>query len=188
MNHISRWNERYRDRSRETLSGPRPYLIRHAGLLPHRGLAIDIAMGLGGNAGFLLGLGLDVIGVDGAEIAVREAKSRHPQLMAVITDLQNFSLPAASFDVILNFYYLQRSLWDVYIQALKPGGLLIFETLSHQMHELRPDIDLEFLLRPGELVQAFSQLEIIDQREGREEGRQGHPRFTGSIVARKKAG
>jgi hypothetical protein len=32
------------------------------------------------------------------------------------------------FDVILNFYYLSRLLWDTYRKALKPGGLLFFET------------------------------------------------------------
>lgn len=185
MTHIAHWNERYRDKRFESFYDPRPYLVEHAHLLPPAGLAVDIAMGLGGNAGFLLERGLNVLGVDGAEVAVREARARHPRLMAVIADLEHFYLPSGRFDVILNFFYLQRSLWPAYIRALQPGGVLVFETLTIAMRELRPDIDPEFLLQPGELLAAFPGLEVLDYREGWDSGRRGHRRATASLIARK---
>jgi hypothetical protein len=53
------------------------------------------------------------------------------------------------------------------------------------MRDLRPEIDPEFLLKPGELLQAFSELEVLDSRAGWEEGRRGHRRATASLIARK---
>jgi hypothetical protein len=58
-----RWNARYQMDMRESFERPRPFLVEHAHLLPSSGLALDIAMGLGGNAGFYW-LRLRVIGVD----------------------------------------------------------------------------------------------------------------------------
>jgi tellurite methyltransferase len=187
LNDAERWNVRYREKRYETFTDPRPYLIEHSHLLPYRGLAIDIAMGPGGNAGFLIEHGLEVIGVDVADEAVRLAKQAHPRLMAVIADLELFYLPPEMFDVILNFYYLQRSLWKSMTAALKPGGILIFETLSLAEREIRPDIDPEYLLAPDELKNAFHDLEILDYREGWDTGRRGHQRATASLIGRKNS-
>ena len=140
-----RWNERYRENKHfSTFNSPRAFLIEHADLLPKQGLALDAAMGLGGNAGFLLERGLKVIGVDISEVAVRQAKARLPELMAVEADLTQFYLPDNTFDVIINFFYLQRDLWPQYVRALRPGGWLVLETLTHPrrrggQHLLDPD-------------------------------------------------
>jgi len=122
-------------------------------------------MGLGGNAAFLLARGLHVIGLDISEVAVRAAKARWPGLHAAVVDLSHFNLPAATFDVIVNFYFLDRRLWPMYRRALKPGGVLIIETLTHEMLTVRPDIDPIYLLKPGELGAAFEDWQVVTQRE-----------------------
>lgn len=181
-----RWNERYSESKRfSTFTNPRPFLIEHADQLPRQGLALDVAMGLGGNAGFLLEHGLKVVGIDISDVAVRHAKARLPQLMALQADLTQFYLPDEIFDVILNFYYLQRDLWPQYIRALHPGGLLVFETLTQEMHARLPDTDPRYLLAAGELRKAFESLEILVYREGWSEGDSGHVRATASLLARK---
>jgi SAM-dependent methyltransferase len=76
--------------------------------------------------------------------------------MAVQADLTRFSLPSRTFDIILNFYYLERNLWVDYCRWLKPGGILIVETLTQDMLAIQPDIDPAFLLKPGELLLAFN--------------------------------
>jgi hypothetical protein len=93
-------------------------------------------------------------------------------------------LPVAIFDVILNFYYLQRELWSEYRRWLRPGGLLFFETMTIQMLASQPEIDPVFLLEAGELAEAFSRWEILVYREGWQPSRQGHPRAVASMIAR----
>ena len=186
MEDAHRWNERYSEESRfKSFTRPRPFLVRNLARLPKTGLALDVAMGLGGNAELLLARGLDVIGVDISDVALRQAKLRLPELMAVRVDLTRFYIPPLTFDVILNFFYLQRDLWPDYMAGLNPGGWLVFETLTQDMRTHQPDIEPEFLLAPGELHKAFSTLEIQSYFEGWTESDSGHPRAVACLLARK---
>ena len=181
----ARWNQRYRAQTH--FAAPRPFLLEQAGWLPARGWALDLAMGLGGNAAFLLVRGLRVVGVDIAQVAVHRAKRRWPQLMAVIADLYEFELPTARFDVITSFYFLQRDLWPPMQRALRPGGILIMETLTQEQRTVQADIDPQYLLHPGELRDAFVGLETLIYREGWVAGNRGHRRAVASLVARAPA-
>jgi hypothetical protein len=53
------------------------------------------------------------------------------------------------------------------------------------MRQVQPGIDPGYLLSPGELRQAFPQLEILDYQEGWSESDSGHSRATASLLARK---
>lgn len=181
----TRWDQRYAEDERfRTFTQPRQFLIEQADWLPEHGLALDLAMGPGGNAAFLLERGLRVVGVDISWVALQRAKERLTGLMAVQADLTRFSLPPNRFDVILNFYYLQRSLWLEYRRWLKPGGILMIETLTQEMIAVQPEIDPSFLLQPGELLREFRDLEILAYREGRQVSRGGRTSATASLVAR----
>jgi hypothetical protein len=59
-----RWNLRYLDDPKASFEHPRELLISHQNIIPKNGLALDLAMGLGGNVKFLLSQGLRVVGVD----------------------------------------------------------------------------------------------------------------------------
>ena len=180
-----KWNQRYQQEKFKSFEQPRQFLVENAGYLPQAGLALDMAMGLGGNAGFLINHGLRVIGLDISTVAVFDAKSRYPSLMAAVVDLSRVVLPPERFDVIINFYYLQRDLWPVYQRALRRGGLLVFESLTLKMLEQSADIDTEFLLAPGELQQGFRDLRILDYREDWVLNDKGYSKAVASLVARK---
>ena len=179
----ARWNQRYQNKNQKSYRLPRSFLVENAAALPRVGWALDAAMGLGGNAAFLLARGLQVVGLDISEVAVREAKSHLPDLLAVNTDLAHFCLPTAAFDAIINFYFLDRSLWPLYRQLLKPGGVLIIETLTEEMLTGRPDIDPTYLLKPGELYTAFQDWTVLTYREGWVD-QDGWQRAVASLVVR----
>jgi tellurite methyltransferase len=183
-----RWNDRYREKKRYSFERPRSFLVENAGLLPTGGWALDAAMGLGSNAGFLIKRGLAVVGVDISEVGVREARQQHPRLMAVVADLHNFHIPPNTFDLILNFFYLQRDLFPTYRQGLKRNGLLVMETLTADMLQVQPDIEPGYLLEPGELRRAFGDMEILVYKEGWEEDDRNHRRAVASLIARKTGG
>ena len=183
----NKWNERYRSGVEAAFEAPRDFLLAQAQHLPERGLALDIAMGLGGNAGFLIGRGLQVIGVDVSEVGVRRARARWPSLMGAVIDLRHYRWPPCSFDVILNFYYCQRDLWPLYRAMLKPGGVLIMETLTIETLRARPDYDPDYLLQPGELRAAFADWEMLVYHEGWLEVKDHSPRAVANLVARRPA-
>lgn len=181
----ARWNERYLTQADSINDQPRAFLIEQAHHLPTRGLALDAAMGLGANAAVLIDRGLDVIGVDVSEVAARQAKARYPQLRAAVIDLDRFSWPDRVFDVILNFYFLSRPLCRQYPHLLRPGGVLIFESLLKETVIYRPDFNPDFLLAPGEARDLLAGLDILVYREGWIDRAGHHPRAVASVVARR---
>jgi len=188
-----RWNSRYREDTQNIFNTPRSLLLEYSAILPTSGLALDIAMGLGDNSIYLIKRGMRVIGVDISLVALRKAKRKFPDLMAVVADLQYFYIPKNNFDVIICFLYLQRDLWLPMNQGLKIGGVMFIDCLTEDMLTIHPEIDPLFLLKPGELQQAFilseieSKLEIIHYYEGWRSTDKSHPRAVASLIARRIA-
>jgi SAM-dependent methyltransferase len=179
-----RWNVRYTQSAPATVA-PRSILTQNQARLTGGGLALDVAMGAGANAAFLIEQGWQVVGVDRSDVAVFQAKTREPRIQAVIADTVHFWFPPQKFDLILNLYYLDRQLWPIYKTALKPRGLLIVETLTLDMLAMRPDLPPDFLLQPGELRQAFHDWDILFYREGWIASDHGTQKAVASLIARR---
>lgn len=183
-----RWNKRYQETRGNWSQPARPFLVENAHLLPARGVALDLAMGMGQNSQFLLDRGLDVVGVDISITAALHARERCPRLMAAVADLEHYRFPASAFDVVLNLYFLQREWFAEFSGLLKPGGILVFETLARPMRTVRPDLNPAHLLEPGELRAAFAGWEILVYREGWVESDHGHQKAVASLIARRPSG
>jgi hypothetical protein len=85
------------------------------------------------------------------------------------------------------FFYLHRSLFPAILSALKPGGVLIYETflidnhLQHQ-HPRRK----EFCLGHNELLRLTSGLRVFHYDEGEHAGGHGaDSSFTAQMIASK---
>jgi len=180
-----RWDERYQEPQYDHPLPPRRLLVENASLLPKGGRALDIAAGTGRNAHFLEQHGFQVIGVDVSWQALRRAARFAPASHWVLADLECFSVPAGAFDVILNFYFLQRNLWPVFYRALRPGGLLFLETLTQDMRLHRPDLQDCNLLAAGELENAFPNMETLYHSEGWVESDHGKQKAVASLIARR---
>ena len=79
-------------------------------------------------------------------------------------------LPEAYYGGILVFRYLHRPLIPHVRQALKEGGVLMYETFTVEQPRFGRPHNPDFLLKPGELRKWFDDWEIIDYFEGIKEG------------------
>jgi len=185
------WEARYG--RPELIHGNQPslFLRENSDLLPRGGLALDIAAGEGRNALYLAGRGFEVIAVDISTRALEKCRAqasvRGLAVAAAALDLTRFTMPADRFDLIVNFNYLQRDLAPAITDALRPGGVLVFETLTVAHLRWKPDFNPEFLLRAGELPTMFRRLRLIKYREADLEspGAGGSKRSVAGLVARK---
>jgi len=140
-------------------------------LLPVRGLALDLACGLGGNALWLAERGLSVEAWDCSSVALDKleiaAKEQGLSIKACHADLEENPLPRAAFDFIVVSGFLSRALCPAIVDALRPGGLLAYQTYTRfkSVEGLQGPRNPDYLLAPGELLQIFSDLSPCVYRE-----------------------
>lgn len=148
---------------------PTMVLAENAYLLPPAGDALDLASGLGANAIFLAEHGLKVTALDISTIAIEKLKAYadHRQLAidAKLEAITPGSLQPAAFDVIVISRFLDRSLKDAIISALKPGGLLFYQTFTRLKVTAAGPNNPAYLLEPNELLNLFSPLRTVFYRE-----------------------
>jgi tellurite methyltransferase len=168
--HLPGGHDRLKDHHREksgSANNPAPFLKEHIHLLPP-GRALDLAMGRGRNSIFLAEKGYEVRGIEKSPEAAalaEQAATRHEVKIAIeIADLEIFDLPANSFDVIIVFYYLQRSLFAGIIKALRRQGALMYETYTTGHLKYRT-MNPDYLLEEGELRKVFAELDIEKYEE-----------------------
>lgn len=168
-----RWNARYRGREPDD-AGPAEVLAWHSHLLPRQGRALDVAAGLAANGIRLAGHGLDTEAWDVSDVAVaavnRFARERFLPLTARIRDVQARPPEAESFDVIVVSRFLHRPLCAALVAALRPGGLLLYQTFTRLKVNGGGPSNPDFLLESGELLQLFAALQPVVYREERDLG------------------
>ncbi len=160
-----KWNNRYRD-SDAVLPEPVWVLKQYDHLLPAGGMALDLACGLGGNAIFLAQAGFAVNAWDISDVAVRTLQnfslSRRLMIDAVTRDVEREPPAPLSQDVIVVSYFLHRPLFASLAAALRPGGLIYYQTFSVDRPEGAPGPrNPDFLLQRNELLRAFSSLDVF---------------------------
>jgi len=163
------WNERY---SARDPSQPREASALLKSLLPllPTGRALDLACGEGRNALYLAEKGYSVDAIDSSLVAIERnrkfAEERQLKINYIHEDLETISLPPDTYDLILNFYYLQRPLVPSIESALKKGGVVLFETYTTEQREIGPQRNPDYLLGPNELLAMFKNLHLFFYREG----------------------
>lgn len=136
-----------------------------------RGTALDIACGKGRNAIYLAQRGFAVSALDISSVALAEGRQQAQQGDLRIDwqncDLATAALGHAAFDLIVNFNYLQRSLFGSMRQAVKPGGHVIFETFLIDQAAIGHPKNPEYLLQHNELLDCFRGFRVLFYREGK---------------------
>jgi len=182
----SEWDAKHRLAADDSTAEPAGIVCELLPLLPP-GAALDLACGTGRNALFLAEHGRHVTAVDwsGAALEILEAHARTKNLSTrrirrlqdvkrsayacidlVQADLERMELPEGRFDLILNIRYLQRSLFPQIGRALRANGMLLFETYTQaQLDFCGGPKNPAYLLKAGELREAFPELQVLFYRE-----------------------
>jgi tellurite methyltransferase len=164
----ARWDKKYDTEKYLFGEEPIPFLKQHMDLLPN-GAALDLAMGEGRNGVFLATQGFQVTGVDISEKGLKKAqalaKAQGVTISTVVSDLEQYTIPPDTFDVIVCTYYLQRDLFPKIAAALKPGGVALIETYTIDNLKYRPKFNRAFLLEPNELLTLLPGLKILRYQE-----------------------
>lgn len=149
-------------------------LAENAHLLPAGGSALDLACGLGGNALFLAGLGFSTHAWDLSPMAIARLQAAAGRLgltvAAAVRDVERSEFPRTAFDVIVVSHFLARPLAGSIMAALKPGGLLFYQTFTEEKISENGPSNADFLLAVNELPALFGGLRLVFYRE---EGRIG---------------
>ena len=182
----SDWDSKHRLAAETPPSEPASIVRELLSLLP-TGPALDIACGTGRHAMFLAARGQHVTAVDFSGVAldilevrarslhvpVRRGENLHEprrQLRGGIdliqTNLEGTHLPERYYDLILCVQYLQRPLFPQMARALRPNGVLLFETFTRAQLEFSGGPrNPSYLLETGELREAFPELRVLFYRE-----------------------
>lgn len=145
--------------------------MRWAALIAPGGSVLDLAAGHGRHARALASVGLKVTAVD-LDVSGLGDLAGDPRIAAVAADLETGVWPfaARTFDAIVVTNYLHRPHFPHLTAALADGGVLIFETFGQGNERLGRPRNPEFLLAPGELLEAFApRLHIVAYEHGVEQ-------------------
>ena len=140
---------------------PSPWVARWAPLIA-RGPVLDVACGGGRHAKFFRTRGLEVVAVD------RDAQTI-PGVRFVQADLEDggpWPFAGLRFGGIVVTNYLHRPLFPRLAEALDEGGVLIYETFMAGNERFGKPSNPDFLLHPGELLEAFASLEVLGFEQG----------------------
>ena len=127
-----------------------------------QGAVLDLACGSGRHAKFFLSRNLNVVAVDREPQVIPGARF----IQADLEDGSPWPLPGERFEGVVVTNYLYRRIFPEILQSLKPEGVLIYETFMLGNERFGKPSNPGFLLRPGELLEVFSDLTVKGFEEG----------------------
>jgi tellurite methyltransferase len=140
---------------------------------------LDLACGKGRNGLFLVGHNVPVTFADNSEANLQliqpqldtaSASAQRSEYCLVDFEAENeegcHPLAGKIFDAVLVFNYLHRPLFPFIKQAIRPGGLIVYETFTVDQPQFGRPNNPDYLLHSGELLQAFDGWQILNSFEG----------------------
>jgi SAM-dependent methyltransferase len=168
---------------------PSRWLQRWCHLLPAGARILDFACGSGRNLRWLAAQGFALTGVD-RDAAALAALAGIAELVVADVEQDPWPLSGRRFDAVLVTNYLWRPLLPTLVDSVAAGGLLIYETFADGQQTIGRPARSDFLLQPGELLQACRGLRVVAYEDGFVEGSGEQPggaitapRFVQRIVA-----
>ena len=132
------------------------WVARFADLVPPGGRVLDIAAGSGRHTRFFRARGHPVTAVDRDSSGLADlAGDAEVELLEF--DLETgapWPFAGREFDGVVVTNYLHRPILRDIVAAVSPGGVLVYETFARGQERFGRPENPDFLLRPGELLEA----------------------------------
>ena len=144
---------------------PSAWIQKWSALISPDGSVLDVACGGGRHMQYLAEQGHGMTGIDRSPEAIEAARAWGH---AVLADIENHAwpLPGLKFDAVVVTHYLWRDLMPTLIEALAPGGVLLYETFAQGNETVGKPSRPDFLLRPGELLQVCAEMRVVAYEDG----------------------
>lgn len=180
------WEQRYDSGDYTPRSYPSGLLTEYVDWAPD-GRAIDVATGTGRNALFLAARSYEVDAIDVSEAAISRAKQnaeeRSLDVKWICTDVSEHELPEEAYALAVVSFYHDPALVSKLVDALKPGGLLVYEHHVRTSKNVERGPGDEHRYRPNELLGVASELTVLLYREGVREFETGDRAGTTGAIA-----
>ncbi|MBI08922.1 MAG: SAM-dependent methyltransferase [Rhodospirillaceae bacterium] len=151
-------------KSHEQKTEPSPWVTRFANLIPNNGIVLDLACG-GGRHGRLFLTRYHKVTFLDRDIAPVTDLSANVSAELIEADLESDSgwpLVSRQFDAVIVTNYLWRPILPRIMATVAAGGLLLYETFALGNEAFGRPRNPDFLLKPGELLEAArGQLEVL---------------------------
>ncbi len=176
MSGIDLWNERFAASDYVFGKEPNAFLVRQKDRFSPGMKVLAVADGEGRNGVWLAEQGLDVLSMDGSQVAVEKAqklaKERNVALHTQCADWKAWDWPSEAFDAVVAIFIQftgpedRALMFERMKRALKPGGLLL-------LHGYRPEQlaygtggpkAVENLYTEPMLREAFADMQILELR------------------------
>ncbi len=141
------------------------WVQRWSHLVPPGATVLDVACGAGRHVRWFAARGARVTGVDRDAAALQGLAGLGVFLVADIEGAP-WPLPGRRFDAVVVTNYLWRALLPTLVASLADGGVLIYETFAIGNEACGKPSNPNFLLQPGELLQACTDLQVIAYESG----------------------
>lgn len=139
---------------------------RFAPLIRQGGDVLDLAAGGGRHTRLLLDMGFRVTAIDRDIAELRPLAGESCEIRAVDLETGAPWPLGGGYDGIVVANYLHRPLFGAIAAALAEGGVLIYETFALGNERFGRPRNPDFLLHPGELLEAFAGLSVIAFEQG----------------------
>jgi SAM-dependent methyltransferase len=161
---------------------PSDWVRRWSHLVPPAAPVLDVACGPGRHLRWFAGRGHPVVGVDRDPEAIALLGDLAGASRVELADIENGPWPfeGQAFGGVVVTHYLWRPLLPTIVGSVAPGGVLIYETFAAGNETVGKPSRADFLLRPGELLQACAGLRVVAFEDGFMDA---PPRFVQRIAA-----
>src|SRR5690242_11891286 len=153
-------------RSPQSSMAPSVWVKRFLPLIKPGGLVLDLAAGSGRHVRLLRDCGFTVCAVDRDTTALLAFAGPRCEVRRIDLESDDLGQLGDDYDGIIVTNYLHRPLFPAIARALRPGGVLIYETFARGNERFGRPRNPDFLLRPGELIEAFTTLTPVAFEQG----------------------